>query len=150
MINIKQFKPNKRGRYEQGYINPSSCKKLFKSQSNEPIIFRSSYERTFVYWLESCKEVKQWASECIKIPYEYIDGKIHNYYPDYVVEMVNGDKIVIEIKPKNQTIRPVNENSKSYEMYIKNMCKWKAAKRYCEANGCKFQILTEDTISRLK
>lgn len=150
MMNIKQFKPNKRGRYEQGYINPSSCKKLFKSQTNEPIIFRSSYERTFVYWLESCERVKYWASECIKIPYEYIDGKTHNYYPDYIVEMENGDKLVIEIKPKNQTIRPVNENSKSYEMYVRNMCKWKAAKRYCEMNGYKFQILTEETISRLK
>ena len=81
---------------------------------------------------------------------EYIDGKTHNYYPDYIVEMENGDKLVIEIKPKNQTIRPVNENSKSYEMYVKNMCKWKAAKRYCEMNGYKFQILTEETISRLK
>ena len=46
---------------------------------------------------------------------------------------------------------PANsENSKSYEMYLKNMCKWAAAKKYCEMNGYKFQILTEETISRLK
>lgn len=147
---IKQFKPNKRSRYEQGYINPSSCKKLFKSQSNEPIIFRSSYERTFVYWLESCKDVKQWGSECLEIRYKYIDGKTHRYYPDYVVEMMNGNKLVIEIKPKNQTVKPLNENSSAFEMYVKNMCKWKAAKQFCESNGLKFQILTEETISRLK
>lgn len=150
MLKIKQYKPNKNSRYQQGYINPSSCKKLFNSQKNDPIIFRSSYEKTFVYWLESCKDVKLWASECIKIPYTYIDGKTHNYYPDYVVEMLSGEKLVIEIKPKNQTVRPVNENSKSYEIYLKNMCKWTAAKKYCEMNGYKFQILTEETISRLR
>ena len=147
---IKQHKPNKKGRYQQGYINPSSCKKLFKSQSNEPIIFRSSYERIFVHWLESNNNVKQWASECLEIPYMFIDGKMHRYYPDYVVEMINGDKLVVEIKPKNQTIKPLNENSTAYEMYVKNMCKWKAAKKFCDDRGYKFQIITEDTISRLK
>ena len=147
---IKQFKPNRRGRYQQGYINPSSCKKIFPSQSHEPIIFRSSYERTFVYWLENSPTVKHWGSECVEILYDYIDGKKHRYYPDYIVEMVNGDKVVVEIKPKNQTVKPLNENSTAYEMYVKNMCKWKAAKRFCESNGLKFQILTEETISRLK
>ena len=42
---IKQHKPNKKGRYQQGYINPSSCKKLFKSQSNAQIFFHKNYER---------------------------------------------------------------------------------------------------------
>lgn len=148
-MNIKQHKPSKKGRYQQGYINPSSCKKLFQSQSNEPIIFRSSYERAFVYWLENNPTVKRWASECLEIPYMYIDGKTHRYYPDYIVEMENGDKIVVEIKPKNQTIKPINENSIAYEMYIKNMCKWKAAKKYCDERGLKFQIITENTISKL-
>ena len=60
---IKQLKPQVDGRYYQGHINPASCKKLFPSQSNQPIIFRSSYERSFINWLESNPNVKAWGSE---------------------------------------------------------------------------------------
>ena len=146
---IKQLKPSKHSRYEQGYINPTACKKLFDSQRTEPIIFRSSYERRFVNWLESNPNVKHWGSECVRIPYTYVDNQTHGYYPDYVVEMQNGDVILIEIKPKNQTIKPDVENTWAYDTYMRNMCKWKAAKKYCEDRKLKFQILTEDTIMKL-
>ena len=53
-MNIKQLKPRRDGRYEQGYINQESCKKLFPSQMKfEKIIYRSSYEKKFIYWLEN-------------------------------------------------------------------------------------------------
>ena len=32
-MDIKQLKPNKNSRYQQGLINPESCKKLFESQN---------------------------------------------------------------------------------------------------------------------
>ena len=89
MHNIKQLKPSKSSRYQQGYIDPSSCKKIFEGMEKEKIIYRSSYERTFIYWLENNKNVKGWGSECIKIPYMYIDGQWHSYYPDYFVEFVD-------------------------------------------------------------
>lgn len=146
---IKQLKPQADGRYYQGHINPASCKKLFPSQSNQPIIFRSSYERSFINWLESNPNVKAWGSECVGIKYKYIDNKVHTYYPDFVVEMMNGDKIVVEIKPYNQTQKPDMKNDWSTHTYIRNMCKWKAAKEICEKNGMKFQIITEKTISKL-
>lgn len=149
MHDIKQLRPQAYGKYQQGYIKASACKKLFPSLKHQPIIFRSSYERKFVYWLESNEDVKYWGSECVSIPYTYIDNQTHIYYPDYFVEMVNGDKILIEVKPKNQTIRPVNESGYAWDMWIKNMCKWKAAKKFCEDRNIKFQILTEQTIERL-
>ncbi len=149
MHNIKELKPKMNGRYEQGYVKNSACKKLLPSLRNQPIIFRSSYERKFIYWLESNDDVAYWGSECIGIPYMYIDHYTHTYYPDYYVIMTNGDKILVEIKPKNQTIKPTNESSYAWNMYIKNMCKWKAAKKYCEDRNIKFQILTEDTINKL-
>lgn len=148
-MEIKQLKPQKEGRYKQGYINPKSCKKLFESLSNEPIIYRSSYEYKFIIWLETDKRVKSWGSECICIPYMYTDGTTHRYYPDYFVEMVDGRKMVVEIKPSSQTKKPMNENSWLYKEYSKNVCKWKEAMKFCQAKGYEFRILTEKTINQL-
>lgn len=149
MHNIKELKPQTYSRYQQGYIKASACKKLFPSLRHQPIIFRSSYERKFVYWLESNKNVRYWGSECVAIPYIYIDQQQHTYYPDYFVEMNSGEKILVEIKPKNQTTKPLTESGYAYDTWIKNMCKWKAAKKFCDDRSIKFQIITEDTISKL-
>lgn len=148
-MGIKEFKPIKDGRYSQGYINPSSCKKIFPQMRADKIIYRSSYERKFIAWLENNEQVKNWGSECIRIPYLYIDGKMHSYYPDYFVEMMDGTKMVVEIKPSAQTKRPVNENTWVGKEYRKNMCKWKATMEFCQAKGYKFKILTEKTINML-
>ena len=147
---IKQLKPSRSSRYKQGYIDPKSCKKLFEGLANDRIIYRSSYEKDFIYWLEHSQNVHRWGSECLGIKYiNVLDQKEHTYYPDYVVEMVNGDLIIIEIKPKNQTIKPKNLNCYAGHEWIRNMCKWKATKQYCESRGLQFKILTEETISRL-
>jgi hypothetical protein len=150
MKNIKQLKPSKSSRYQQGYINADSCKKLFPQLKHDKIIYRSSYERKFMIWLETSKDVKYWGSECFSIPYYYVvDEKMHSYYPDYFVEMMDGSCIVVEIKPSNQTVKPINENCWAYKEYTKNMCKWKATKEFCDAKGYKFKIFTEKTIQKL-
>lgn len=148
-MNIKQLKPSKSSRYKQGMVNPLSCKKLFPQLQHDKIIYRSSYEYKFIMWLENSNNVKYWGSECFSIPYFYIDGTTHRYYPDYFVEMMNGDKYVIEIKPKNQTQQPLNENCWAWKEYQKNLCKWRAAKEFCEKKGYQFKILTENTIKQL-
>lgn len=146
-MNIKDLKPRRTSRFSQGYVNPSSCKKLI--DKTKPIIYRSSYEKKFMVWLESCKNVKQWGSECVCIPYLFVDGKTHRYYPDYYVEMTDGTKLLIEIKPYNQTHAPKNESQYAAKEWAKNSCKWKAAREFCEAKGLKFKILTENTINKL-
>ena len=78
-----------------------------------------------------------------------IDNKIHNYYPDYFVELNNGECWVVEIKPYNQTQKPVNENCWAAKEYVKNMCKWKATKEFCDAKGYKFKVFTEHTINKI-
>ena len=148
-MNIKQLKPQKNSRYRQGYIDPRSCKKLLTSTTNDKIIYRSSYEYKFITWLENSPKVKQWASECICIPYLFVDGTTHRYYPDYFVEMVDGTKLVVEIKPYNQTQKPINENCWAAKEYTRNKCKWSAALEFCKNKGYKFQILTEKTINQL-
>lgn len=148
-MDIKQLKPTKNSRYKQGYIDPRSCKKLFNQLSRERIIYRSSYELKFITWLEQSNLVKGWGSECFCIPYLFVDGTTHRYYPDYFVEMVDGTKMVVEIKPYNQTQKPVNENCWAAKEYAKNMCKWKATLEFCEKKGYKFKVLTEKTIKQL-
>ena len=148
--NIKSFKPNKNSIYSQGSINPESCKKLFPQMKHDKIIYRSSYEKKFVSWLENNPEVKYWGSECLRIPYFYPkDGKTHSYYPDYVVQMQDNTLMIIEIKPSSQTTKPVNENTWVGEAYYKNMCKWKATLEFCKNKGYKFKILTEKTINQI-
>lgn len=148
--NIKHLKPIKNGRYQQGYVDSNSCKKLFPQMKHDKIIYRSSYEKKFISWLENSPSVKYWGSECIKIPYFYIgDQKTHTYYPDYFIEMTDGRCVVVEIKPSAQTKRPVNENTWVGREYIKNMCKWKATKEFCVKKGYEFKILTERTINNI-
>lgn len=146
-MDIKDLKPRRQSRYSQGYVNPKSCKKLI--DSSKPIIYRSSYEKRFMVWLEGCKRVTKWGSECICIPYLFVDGKMHKYYPDYYVEFEDGTKMLVEIKPLNQTHPPVNENSWAAKEWARNSCKWKAAQEFCAAKGLQFKILTENTINRL-
>ena len=151
-MNIKQVRPSKK-RYRQGYINPNSCKKLMESQSSAPIIYRSSYEKNFIYYLESSPHIKSWASECVAIPYiNKLDGQSHRYYPDFFIITEDDQKILVEIKPKNQTVppkTPLDPNGYAWKEYIKNRCKWSAALDFCERNGLIFKILTEETISKL-
>lgn len=148
-MNIKNLSPSKKSRYRQGYIDPKSCKKLFDRLSNDKIIYRSSYELKFITWLENSSKVLHWGSECIRIPYLWVDGTTHSYYPDYFVEMVDGTKMVVEIKPHNQTQKPLNENCWGAKEYAKNMCKWKATQEFCKAKGFIFKVLTEKTINQL-
>lgn len=147
-MDIKKLKPQKKSRFKQGTVSPNTCKKLFESQRSRPIIYRSSYEWKFINWCEHCEHVKGWGSECLKIPYK-LGETYHTYYPDFIVQMDNGDIWVVEIKPKNQTVKPNNQNSYAWEQWLKNKEKWKAAISYCNLHNYKFKIYTEETISRL-
>ena len=156
---IKKIRPN--NRYKGGQINPASCHKLYESQKTRPIIYRSSYERDFIFWLERSPIVVRWGSECIGIGYTNLqDGKRHTYYPDYVMEVLNDKNdpskgtttILVEIKPYNQTKAPdpiLPRDSYAWIEYARNISKWKAAVEFARQNNMQFKIFTERTISRL-
>lgn len=120
------------------------------------IVYRSSYERKFCVWCDSNPEIVKWASESIEIPYiSPIDGKSHRYYPDFWIQFDNGQKVIIEVKPFAQTVRPLFRQDKANNLkYIKNYnyelkqfavnyTKWIAAKKYCDDRGWKFRVITE-------
>jgi len=132
---------------------PQNIQKYVGNPNN--IICRSLWERKFCKYLDTNPNILRWSSEEIKIPYiSTIDKSIHHYYPDFVFEAKNTDKIdtfMVEIKPKKQTIEPKSKkNKKTYLQesitFEINKCKWAAAKKYCEQHGWIFKIITEDQL----
>ena len=142
---IKNLKPTKKSKYHQGYVPEKYLTKLYKCARNEPIIYRSGLELQFIQYCENNPSIRRWASEPIAIPYiSRITKTEHKYYPDYIIENANGDKIIVEIKPENQTIKPSAIDSMWLkEAWVKNVDKWTAAKEFAEKNNMKFIIVTE-------
>ena len=151
--------------YKQGYINLEVCKKYINFWgTHQPIVYRSMYEYKFIIWCEHNPRVIQWSIEPFAIEYIGIDKQKHKYYPDFYIylytnsELKTSMKCVIEIKPKNQTVKPVFESgskmsskSKKYSIleWQKNQRKWIAAQQFCDARDMRFIILTENTINKL-
>jgi hypothetical protein len=109
-------------------------------------------------YLDSHPDVLQWASEELIIPYRSpVDGKMHRYFPDFIVRKRNPQGVVetllIEIKPASQTKEPVKKKTinKAYISEVMtwgvNQAKWKAAKEFCEDRKWKFLILTEKELN---
>lgn len=121
------------------------------------IVYRSSWERLLFAWCDECPDVKFWSSEETVVPYVCsTDNKVHRYFVDCVVEFHSGRKLLIEVKPKCQTVKPVMKKGKKQRTflmeaftYTKNVSKWNAAQKYAEKHNMSFQIWTEDTLRNL-
>ena len=119
------------------------------------IISRSSWETKFMRWCDTNPAVIKWNSEDIVIPYySTSDQKMRNYHMDFFVyyRTNKGDtkKLLVEIKPFKQTIRPTKRGRKKLETFIEeqktyqvNQDKWKSARSYAKANGYEFIFMTE-------
>ena len=156
-MDIKSLGPNKNFHTKQGIFPIKDCKKYF---GTGPIIYRSSWEYKFCVWAEKSPDVVRWSSESIEISYwNKYDGKYSNYYPDFFIELSNGKKFVIEVKPRKDIIKPTKPKTKSkkayknynysLEQYIKNMCKFQAAIKYCKNRGFEFKIVDESWFKSL-
>jgi len=136
----------------KGYFKPKNPKKYRGNPTN--IIYRSGWELKLMMYLDNHKDVINWSSEEIIIPYvSPIDGRVHRYYPDFLVTKINKQGIketsIIEVKPKKQTKPPAKQEklTKAYITEVKawgiNEAKWKAALEFCREKGWSFQIFTE-------
>jgi hypothetical protein len=178
--NKKKSIPNPKSKksYTQGLFYPENKEKYMGSKLP---YFRSSWERTVCRFLDKCDAVVKWGSETIKIPYEdtvrtddFGRAKRRFYYPDFITIIKRDGELitqVIEVKPYKETIDPnklggfdgrtktgkPKKKKKStilYEQqtYETNMCKWNAAKGYCEAKQqetgmiWEFKIITEKSL----
>ena len=119
------------------------------------VTYRSMWERQAMKWCESNPRIVKWNSEEVVVPYKCkTDNKLHRYFVDMLIEMTNGEIILVEIKPKKQTVPPkaarkTKKHLNEVTTYIKNTSKWNAAQQYAKHKGWKFQIWTEDTLRNL-
>lgn len=121
------------------------------------IQFRSSWERSFMRWLDMNPDVEKWSSEETVIPYiSPVDDKKHRYFVDFKVKFVNGSTLLVEIKPDHQTKKPSPKKGKKRSSllleahtYAVNWAKWKAAEKYASERGWKFAVFTEHTLKGL-
>ena len=118
------------------------------------IVYRSSWERRLMKFLDENPSVLKWGSEEAVIPYiSPVDNKIHRYFTDAYAKIKTKTGIktyLIEVKPKHQTLPPAQQQRKTKKYinevvtYGVNQAKWKAATEYCLDRGWEFKILTED------
>ena len=96
--------------------------------------------------------VLQWASEAIHIPYKNpFTNKNTIYVPDFMIVYVNknGEKFaeLIEIKPTKQTtLEAAGKSMRDQAAAVLNMYKWQAAQAWCQQNGLRFRVVTEQDI----
>lgn len=156
------YKNTKKGWYKMvnpnKFIIPADNHMKSFNESAGAIEYKSSLELKAFKYADFNKHIVKFSVE--PFPIQYIkpsDGKYHRYYPDMFLQFSQGNKFLVEIKPKSQTKPPVPPKKKSekalknyYEAmmtYQVNQAKWEAAKRYCKKNGMSFVILTETQLS---
>jgi hypothetical protein len=127
---------------------PINAKKYIGDSSK--IVCRSLWERNVCKFCDENDSILRWSFEEIAIPYvSPLDQKVHNYFPDFLIEFKNKDGIqvwMIEVKPKKQTYLKENASKKEKITWITNQAKWKAAQTYCSKSNITFKILTEKEI----
>jgi hypothetical protein len=145
-----------RGKYKQGIYRPINPRKFIGKVLPT---YRSSYELKFFRWADTNSSILAWGSENIIIPYTNpLDNKVHRYFVDNFIVFKDKDgiqrKLIIEIKPSKQTIKPEHTKGKHkktilYEQttWITNQAKWAAATEWAKRKGMVFTILTEKELN---
>ena len=119
----------------KGKFRPTNRKKYKGDITN--IIYRSLWERKFMVYCDENNDIVEWGSEELIVPYiSPIDNKQHRYFPDFYIKTKNGDKFMVEIKPKKFTRppKPTKRVTKSFmhetTEWHRNRAKWTAARKY--------------------
>lgn len=121
------------------------------------IVYRSLWERRFMVYCDNTKEILEWGSEEVIIPYiSPLDGRMHRYFPDFYIKVRQKDKtikkMIIEVKPKIQCGPPKTPKRKTKRFINEvrtwgvNEAKWNAAIEWCSDRNMEFKILTEDHV----
>ena len=118
------------------------------------VVYRSLWERKFMDYCDSTRNVLEWSSEEHIIPYkDPVAKKWRRYFPDFYMKVkeANGkiQSYLVEVKPLKQTKSPKKRKrvTKSYlfecKTYAVNQAKWKAANEWCKDRKIEFKIITE-------
>ena len=89
-------------KYRQGIYHPINPDRIIPNRENK-IIYRSALEWRWMHKLDKNEKVKRWGSECLCVPYvKPTTQRVHRYYPDLMVEFVDGSTNIFEIKPDKE------------------------------------------------
>jgi hypothetical protein len=132
-----------------------------KSYRDGHVNYKSSLELIAIKYADFNKHIVSWSLEPFAIKYiKPSDNKVHRYYIDLFIEFKTGEKFIVEIKPKSQTVPPKPPKKKTQSqksiinyqnalmVYRINQAKWEAAKEFAELNNMCFIFLTEDELKR--
>lgn len=124
----KWHKPNQseNAKTKQGYYNIQNPDKYVGD--SKLVVYRSSWEYSFMKWCDYSPSVVRWSSEPLKVPYydrvskleenkrygldpnNPNNWKVRYYYTDFWVEVKKGDGNIerwfVEIKPAGKLIKP--------------------------------------------
>lgn len=123
--------------------------------NHEKVYYRSSWELKFMVYCDNNSAIVEWGSEEVVIPYiSPLDGRRHRYFPDFYIKVKQVDgsykRIIIEVKPKHQTMPPKPQQRKTKKFINEvrtwgvNEAKFKAAVDWTRDRGMEFMILTEE------
>lgn len=144
-------------RYHQGRYKLKNPQKYKGDITN--CIYRSSWEYKFYVYCDVNKNILEFSSEEIIIPYKSpIDNKYHRYFVDFYIKVKQSDNTIkeylIEIKPKSQTKSVEYTPRKNKKTYINEMrtfavnsAKWDAAREFCRKKNWQFKIITEEELN---
>lgn len=123
--------------------------------------YKSKLEMAMMQYLDKTPQVLQWKYEPNGI--DYVDlterdqqsgryGKKRKYYIDFVATVVESSgklkNVWIEVKSSKETRQPSDSSSaERKKTWIRNNCKWNAARRLCESKGYKFLVITDKDLS---
>ena len=136
------------------YKGRYKVKNIGKYKGNhKEVVYRSSWERAVFRFLDGNTGVSEWSSEEYVIQYRCsTDKNVHRYFVDIYFKDAQGQKWLVEIKPKKQTKAPKGPERKT-KRYLNevrtwgvNSSKWRYATEWCKDNGMEFKILTEDDL----
>lgn len=70
---------------------------IFCNKMNSMMYYDSSWEKDFIKFCDNCKIVSLIERSDLVIPYEF-ENIIRNYFPDFIITLINGTKLLVEIK----------------------------------------------------
>ena len=121
------------GTYEVKSNNRGHKLKYYSTKNNETFYADSALEHLRMTQLDADDSVIRWTKRHgLKIEYIY-DGTTKNYVPDFLIEKVDGNFVVEEVK--------------GYEKEIDHVKK-EFAERYCELNGYTYVFTTQKEMNK--
>lgn len=124
-----------------GVLKKSHFKRgwIYLSKSSKEVYYMSSWEEEIYKILDNDPDVKVVSNSPDRIPYySHIDEKDHVYIPDIYVELVDGRKFILEVKPR-------------YQLLLDEVkLKISAGLKFYSESEVTYKVVTEDELGDLR